>query len=186
LIRLAKKCNRARHFAYHDELTELPNRRLLLDRLKQAMAQSVRQHKQVALLFVDLDRFKSINDRFGHFAGDQLLQQVAGRLTACIRNGDTVCRYGGDEFVVMLTGIDAQESAEVLADKIRVRLSPSYLLDGHVIEMTASIGVAVYQADGQTCNDFIKQADIAMYLAKVAKRPAQQLNSNGYTEFAFR
>jgi diguanylate cyclase len=133
VIRLAKKCNRARHFAYHDELTGLPTRRLLLDRLKQAMVQSVRQHKQVALLFVDLDRFKSINDRFGHFAGDQLLQQVAGRLTACIRFGDTVCRYGGDEFVVMLTGVDAQESAAVLADKIRVRLSPSFVLDGHVI-----------------------------------------------------
>ncbi|WP_411727752.1 diguanylate cyclase domain-containing protein [Methyloglobulus sp.] len=168
LIRLAKKCMQARHLAYHDKLTGLPNRSLLLDRLKQEMVQSARQHKQVALLFIDLDKFKSVNDRFGHLAGDKLLQQVADRLAACVRYSDTVCRYGGDEFVVMLTDVDAKESAAAMKKKIRARLSASYLLDSHVIEITASIGVAIYNAGRQNCNELIKQADIAMYLAKVA------------------
>jgi diguanylate cyclase (GGDEF)-like protein len=166
LIRLAKKCALARHFGYHDELTGLPNRSLLLDRLKQAMAQSDRQHKQVALLFIDLNKFKSVNDRFGHAAGDNLLQQVAKRLSACIRTGDTACRYGGDEFVIMLPEIDGQESVASVTDKIRAHLAASYVLDGNVIEVTASIGVAFYRNDGQNCSDLIKQADLAMYLAK--------------------
>ena len=110
LNRLEKKCAQALHSSYHDELTGLPNRNLLLDRLKQAMALSDRQHKQLALLFIDLDKFKNVNDRLGHVAGDKLLQQVAGRLAVCIRYGDTACRYGGDEFVIMLPEIESQES----------------------------------------------------------------------------
>jgi diguanylate cyclase len=184
LIRLAEICMQARHFANHDKLTGLPNRSLLLDRLKQAMVQSTRQHKQVALLFIDLDKFKNINDRFGHLAGDKLLQQVAGRLAACVRYGDTVCRYGGDEFVVMLTEIDAKESAVEMTEKIRSRLSSTYVLDGHVIEMTASIGISVYQADGQNYNDLIKQADIAMYVAKVAQQQVDPIHQNN-TKIAF-
>ena len=184
LIRLAKLCIKARHFANHDKLTGLPNRSLLLDRLKQAMVQSTRQQKQVALLFIDLDKFKNINDQFGHLAGDKLLQQVAGRLAACVRYGDTVCRYGGDEFVVMLTEVDAKESAVEMTAKIRSRLSSAYVLDGHVIEITASIGISVYQADGQNCNDLIKQADIAMYVAKVAQQQVDPIHQS-YTEIAF-
>jgi diguanylate cyclase (GGDEF)-like protein len=166
LIRIAKECAQALHFGYHDELTGLPNRRLLLDRLKQAMAQSDRQHKKVALLFIDLDKFKSVNDRLGHVAGDNLLQQVAKRLSACIRTGDTACRYGGDEFLIMLPQIDGKESVASVTEKIRAYLAAPYLLDGNVIEVTASIGTAFYRADGQNCSDFIKQADLAMYLAK--------------------
>jgi len=162
-IQLAKKCAQARHFAYHDQLTGLPNRNLLMDRLKQAMVQSARQHKQVALLFIDLDGFKSVNDRLGHAAGDKLLQQVAVRLTASIRYGDTACRYGGDEFVILLPEINGHESAEVVTEKIRVHLAASYVVEGNVVAMTASIGVAVYQTGGQNCNDLIKQADMAMY-----------------------
>lgn len=185
LIRLAKKYMQACHFAYHDELTGLPNRSLLLDRLKQAMVQSVRQHKQVALLFIDLDRFKNVNDRFGHSEGDKLLQEVAERLAVFVRYGDTVCRYGGDEFVILLTGVDDKVSAEKMKEKIRARLSASYLLDGHVIEITASIGVAIYNAGRQNCNELIKQADIDMYLAKVAQQPANLISSADHTELAF-
>lgn len=170
LTRLAQKTAEARHFAYHDELTGLPNRSLLLDRLKQAMVQAERQHKQVALLLLDLDGFKDVNDEFGHAAGDKLLQQVAERLAACVRGGDTVCRYGGDEFVVMLPEIDGQETAEAVAEKIRSNLAAPYVLDGNAIAITASVGVAMYRGDEQHHSDLIKQADIAMYLAKALNR----------------
>ena len=185
LVRLAKICMQARHYAYHDKLTGLPNRSLLLDRLKQAMVQSVRQQKQLALLFIDLDKFKSVNDRFGHLTGDKLLQQVAGRLAASVRYGDTVCRYGGDEFVIILTGIEDKKSTAAMTEKIRARLSSSYVMDGHVIEMTASIGSSVYKADGQNCNELIKNADVAMYHAKVAQQPADPNSPSDYPEFAF-
>jgi diguanylate cyclase (GGDEF)-like protein len=166
LIRRRQEATQARHFAYHDELTGLPNRRLLLDRLNQAMAQGARQHKQVALLSLDLDGFKSVNDRLGHAAGDKLLQQVAERLAACTRGADTACRYGGDEFVIMLPEIDGQESAAAVAQKIRARLAAPFDVDGSVITLTASIGTAVYPVDGQNYRDLINQADIAMYRAK--------------------
>jgi diguanylate cyclase (GGDEF)-like protein len=177
LIRLAKKCAQARHFGYYDELTGLPNRSLLLDRLKQAMAQSDRQHKQVALLFIDLDKFKNVNDTLGHEAGDKLLQLVAERLTTCIRYGDTACRYGGDEFVIMLPEIDGQESVAVVTEKIRTHLATSYVVEGNVFTVNASIGIAVYRGDGQNCSELIKQADIAMYLAKQsAQHPSNPLS----------
>ena len=166
LIRIAKKYAQALHFANHDELTGLANRSLLVDRLKQAMAQSDRQHNQVALLFIDLDKFKSVNDRLGHAAGDKLLQQVAERLAACIRYGDTACRYGGDEFVIMLPEINGQENAAAVTEKIRARLAAPYVLNDNVVAITASIGVAVYRAGEQNYSDLIKQADIAMYIAK--------------------
>jgi diguanylate cyclase (GGDEF)-like protein len=171
LIRLSEKCAKAHHFGYHDELTGLPNRSLLLDRLKQAMAHSARQHKQVALLFIDLDKFKSVNDKLGHSVGDKLLQQVAERLATCIRYGDTACRYGGDEFVIMLPEIEGQENAEAVTEKIRSRLATDYVVDGNAIAITASIGVAVFRDGGQNCSDLIKQADIDMYLAKAHSSP---------------
>jgi len=166
LIRLSEKYVHALHFGYHDELTGLPNRSLLLDRLKQAIGQSARRHKQVALLFIDLDKFKCINDSLGHTAGDKLLQLVAERLTACIRYGDTACRYGGDEFVIMLPEIENQERLSAVTEKIRSNLAAPYELDGSFIEITVSIGSAVYRNDGQDCSELIKQADNAMYLAK--------------------
>jgi diguanylate cyclase len=167
LKRLAKKCAQARHSAYHDELTGLPNRSLLLDRLKQAMALSDRLHKQVALLFIDLDKFKNVNDRLGHVVGDKLLQQVAGRLSDCIRYGDTACRYGGDEFVIMLPEIENQESVTSIIDKIRAHLAAPYAVEDNVITVSASIGAAFYSLCGQKISDLIQQADNAMYHAKV-------------------
>ena len=172
LIRLAEKSAQARHFAYHDQSTGLPNRSLLLDRLTQAMIQANRQHRQLALLFLDLNGFKAVNDKFGHAVGDELLRQVSERLTSCIRGGDTACRYGGDEFIVMLPEIDGGESAASVAEKIRIRLAAPYVIDGNSMAVTASIGTAIYPSDGNTHAELIRQADIAMYLAKAAsKRP---------------
>jgi diguanylate cyclase len=166
LVRLAHNTAEVRHFAYHDELTGLPNRRLLLDRLQQAMAQAERQQKQVALLLLDLDGFKNINDQYGHETGDKLLQQVAARLAACVRASDTVCRYGGDEFIVMLPEIEGQENAETVKEKIRNNLAVPYVIEGKIIALMASVGFVAYDGDGKYCQDLIRDADVAMYLAK--------------------
>jgi len=166
VAQLEHEAVQARHLAYHDALTGLPNRTLLLDRLEQAMMQARRQHKAVGLLLLDLDRFKSVNDRFGHQAGDLLLQQVATRLLGCIRGCDTACRYGGDEFVVMLPEIDGAADAEAVEEKLRTRLSAPYQLGEQLIEMRTSIGAAVFDADGVTCDALIGAADAAMYRAK--------------------
>jgi diguanylate cyclase (GGDEF)-like protein len=165
-VRLARNAAQVRHVAYHDQLTGLPNRSLLLDRFNQAMAQGARQHKQVVLLFLDLDGFKSVNDRHGHAVGDKLLQEVAGRLAACIRVSDTACRYGGDEFVVMLPEVDGPESVATVAEKISAHLAAPYVIDGSTFKVTASIGTAVYPVDGENYGDLIQQSDIDMYRAK--------------------
>lgn len=169
LIRFARKLVQSHHLGYYDELTNLPNRRLLLNRLKQAMAQSDRRNKQIALLFIDLNKFKSINNKLGHETGDKLLQQFAERLIKSIRCGDTACRYGGDEFVVMLPEIDSIEDAAVVTDKIHSQLAMPYLVDGAIIEVSASIGTTVYRSDGRDFSELIKHADIAMYLVKTKK-----------------
>jgi len=176
-LQLARKEARVRHVAYHDELTGLPNRSLLLDRFDQAVAQGARQGRRVALLFLDLDGFKRVNDDLGHGAGDALLQQVAGRLTACIRAGDTACRYGGDEFVIMLPEIDGQESAAAVAEKIRSQLSAPYLVGGGAVTVTASIGTAVYPVDGQDYDALLQQSDIRMYRAKTRCGAAPHLQA---------
>jgi diguanylate cyclase (GGDEF)-like protein len=164
---------KVRHFAHHDELTGLPNRTLLLDRLNQALVRAKRQQKQLALLLLDLDGFKNINDRLGHAAGDKLLQRVAERLLSCVRGGDTACRYGGDEFVLLLPEVDDENRALAVAEKIRARLAKPYKVDDYSIAVTASIGVAVYPIDGMSQNDLIKQADVAMYHAKTVKGTAK-------------
>jgi len=156
----------ARRLAHHDELTGLPNRRLLLDRFKQVVAQGTRQHRPAALVFLDLDGFKSINDSLGHTVGDRILQQVAARLVACTRVSDTVCRYGGDEFVILLPEFEGQESAVAAAEKIRAHLDTPYVVDGTAIRMTISIGIAVYPVDGEEYGDLIKGSDFAMYRNK--------------------
>ena len=163
---LAQAVAQARRFSHYDQLTGLPNRTLLLDRFNQAAARAARQRKQVALLFLDLDGFKSINDMLGHSAGDRLLQQVAARLTASIRTSDTACRYGGDEFVILLPELECGESAVAATEKIRAHLAKPYLIGGTSIQVTASIGMAVYPTDGTEFDDLIQQSDAGMYCNK--------------------
>jgi len=166
LIEVERKAATAHHLACHDALTGLPNRRLLLDRLAQAMAQASRQRKRVALVFFDVDGFKAINDRLGHSNGDKLLQGVAQRLSACLRAADTACRYGGDEFIVLLPEFEGEQSAAVVEQKIRARLAAPYLVDGAMITVTLSIGTAVYPVDAKDHHDLIRLADAAMYSMK--------------------
>jgi diguanylate cyclase (GGDEF)-like protein/PAS domain S-box-containing protein len=165
------------HLAFYDHLTNLPNRRLLMDRLQQALASSARSGREGALLFIDLDHFKNLNDTLGHDIGDMLLQQVTHRLEFSIREGDTVARLGGDEFVVMLLdlsdqSLEAATQAEAVGEKILVSLSESYQLGKHVYRCTASIGVTLFSGNQQTADELMKQADIAMYQAKKAGRNA--------------
>lgn len=166
LIRAEKEAETANRLAYHDALTGLPNRRLLLDRLTLAVAQAARQKKCVALVFFDVDGFKAINDKLGHTSGDKLLQGVAQRLSACLRAADTACRYGGDEFIVLLPEIEGAQSAAVVEQKIRTCLAVPHLVDGARITVTLSIGTAVYPVDAENHLDLIKLADAAMYSTK--------------------
>lgn len=158
------------HLARHDVLTDLPNRLLLNDRLAQAIALARRQGKQLALMFLDLDRFKYINDSLGHTVGDQLLQLVAKRLTACVRSSDTVCRQGGDEFVILLADIEHTADAGLSAQKILTALVVPYFVNQHELDVTVSIGISIFPNDGQDADTLIKNADTAMYHAKASGR----------------
>jgi diguanylate cyclase (GGDEF)-like protein len=163
------------HLAFYDPLTQLPNRRLLLDRLQQALAACARSRRRGAILFLDLDDFKTLNDTRGHDVGDLLLQQVAQRLLTGVRAGDTVARLGGDEFVVMLRDLsedprEAATRAEIVGEKILVDLAPPYLLAGHEHHSTGSIGVTLFSDHRETVDDLLKRADLAMYRAKEAGR----------------
>jgi len=163
------------NLAFYDPLTQLPNRRLLLDRLHQALASSARSGREGALLYIDLDDFKTLNDTLGHDKGDLLLQQVAQRLGTCVREGDTVARLGGDEFIVMLeelsgSAADAAAQAEVVGEKILVALNQSYQLADHSYHGTPSIGVALFVDHQDSVDELLKRADLAMYQAKAAGR----------------
>lgn len=161
--------------AYYDSLTQLPNRRLLIDRLQQVLASSARSKRQCALLFIDLDNFKTINDTLGHDKGDLLLQQVAERLSTCVRAEDTVARQGGDEFVVMLKDLseipeEAALQAEVVGGKILAALNLPYQLANHLCRNTPSIGITLFDGHLESTDDLMKRADLAMYQAKAAGR----------------
>jgi diguanylate cyclase (GGDEF)-like protein/PAS domain S-box-containing protein len=163
------------NLAFYDPLTKLPNRRLLVDRLQQTLVACTRSQQQGAILFIDLDDFKTLNDTQGHDVGDQLLQQVARRLLTCVRAGDTVARLGGDEFVVLLGDLsgDPQEAAsqgEVVGEKILAALAPPYLLAGHEHHSTGSVGGTLFSNHRETVDDVLKRADLAMYRAKAAGR----------------
>jgi diguanylate cyclase (GGDEF)-like protein/PAS domain S-box-containing protein len=163
--------------AFFDALTQLPNRRLLMDRLRQAFAVSARNEQHGAIMFLDLDHFKTLNDTKGHEIGDLLLIEVAARLLSCVRDGDTVARLGGDEFVVVLETLGVKEheaatQAERVAEKIQVALSQPYQLKERTHHTTSSIGVVMFKGHGDSVEDLLKYADIAMYQAKTAGRNA--------------
>jgi diguanylate cyclase (GGDEF)-like protein/PAS domain S-box-containing protein len=150
----------------HDVLTNLPNRTLFNDRLKQAISLAERQGNQLAVLFVDLDQFKRINDSLGHAMGDKLLRSVAGRLVACIRRTDTVCRMGGDEFVILLSQVESAQDAAITARKILRAVSAPHVIDNKTLDINVSIGGSTYPADGQDPESLLSQADAAMFEAK--------------------
>lgn len=164
-----------RRLAFFDSLTGLPNRRLLMDRLKQAMVTSARTGGHGALMFLDLDQFKLLNDTQGHDVGDLLLQQTAMRLHACVRDDDSVARFGGDEFVVLLEALSKQShvaatQAEVVANKLLDAFKTPYSLNGYKHEGTTSIGIVVFRGDDESMDDLLKKADLAMYQGKSAGR----------------
>ena len=152
--------------AYHDILTDLPNRILFKDRLGLAVIQAKRKQTELAVMFIDLDRFKLVNDTLGHVKGDELLQQAAGRLKECLRKGDTLARQGGDEFTIVLPELRDRDDARMVADKFLEVLQEPFDLDGHAVHISASIGIAVYPVHGESIDELLRHADIAMYQIK--------------------
>jgi diguanylate cyclase (GGDEF)-like protein/PAS domain S-box-containing protein len=152
--------------AQYDSLTDLPNRTLFRDRLRQAISHAHRGRQKLAVLFLDLDRFKEINDSLGHAVGDRLLQSVAQRLISCVRGSDTVCRRSGDEFLILLAQVAHARDAGLAAEKILASLAEAHVIDGTELRATASIGIGIYPDDGAEADSLMKSADIAMYAAK--------------------
>ena len=173
-----------RHMAHHDALTQLPNRALLQDRIGQAIAKARRNKEVLALLFIDLDRFKLVNDSLGHPVGDRLLQAVARRLLTCTRAADTVARIGGDEFVVLLGDLDRPETARHVAQKVLEALAEPVTLDGHSLQVTPSIGICAYPNDGEDVDTLMRNADTAMYHAKQVGRNNFQFFTQSMNEAA--
>ena len=157
------------HQARHDPLTGLPNRRFLDEQLKQAIAHAAQFDRKLAVLYLDLDGFKAVNDTLGHSVGDLLLQAVAERLCGCVRTVDTVARLGGDEFAVVLVGVERPEDASLLASRIAEAIGKPYDPDGHVVTITATIGIALAPGDGKNADELLRCADIALYRAKLVE-----------------
>jgi len=171
--RLQEKLNdeaKMRYIAYHDALTGLPNREMFRQRLEAAIARSARNEQLLAVIFLDLDRFKHINDTLGHNAGDSLLKEVAERLSTCVRQTDTVGRQGGDEFTLLLDGITHVEEIEMVAQRILASLSAPFNINGHEFITSASLGISIYPFDEREIENLLKDADVAMYAAKAAGR----------------
>jgi len=168
---------RIRSLAYHDPLTGLPNRLLFNDRLSLAVAQAHRSRQRLALLFLDLDRFKVVNDSLGHAIGDRLLQETAARLATCVREGDTVARIGGDEFILLLPGVQRPVEAARVTEKVLEVLREPWSIDGHELYVTATVGIALYPDDGEDAETLVKNADTALYRAKEQGRDRYQLFS---------
>lgn len=175
---------RMSYLAQHDSLTDLPNRLLLNDRLAQAMASALRREIKLALLFLDLDHFKHINDSLGHAIGDRLLQSVAKRLLGCVRSSDTVSRQGGDEFVILLSQVMHAQDAAVSAEKILLALNQPHDIGDHEIHITASIGIVTYPDDATDDETLLNNADFAMYQAKNSGRNNYQFFQSGLSATA--
>jgi len=157
------------HLAYYDNLTDLPGRALFYDRLKQSITHARRDQHELALLYIDLDRFKAVNDTLGHDAGDELLKMVAARLKACVRESDTAARLGGDEFVVILPKVDGCDNVIAVADKIVDAISSKFVLapTNREVVIGVSIGIAMYPQDAEDSEELVRAADSAMYAAKL-------------------
>ena len=165
------------HMAHHDPLTSLPNRLLFHDRLEHALQRAARDKQQLAILFIDLDRFKNVNDTLGHHIGDQLLQQVAGALTDKLRDGDTLARLGGDEFIVLLENVNGEFGAGHVAEKLMSMFEQPFMVADYELFVTGSVGISIYPNDATDLNMLIRNADVAMYQAKARGR-------NGYQFYA--
>ena len=155
-----------RTLAYHDELTGLPNRSLLYDRLGVAIRHARRESTRVALLFLDLDDFKTVNDSYGHGFGDRFLVELASRVRGSVRAGDTVARFGGDEFVVLLDAVNGTADAAQVATKVLEAVQAPFRLDGHEVSVVASVGMSLFPDDGASCEELLRRADAAMYRDK--------------------
>lgn len=173
---------RIRHMALHDALTGLPNRTLLEDRLSQAIALACRNRKRVAVFMLDLDRFKNVNDSFGHYIGDRLLESVSGRLRACLRESDIVARLGGDEFVVALPMVDTDKEVRGVVRKVLSALTEPFQIEGHELRIGASMGVCEYPTHGENSGALLQAADTAMYEAKRNARGTFQFFTPDLTE----
>ena len=166
MLQLERNRQLERYLAYHDTLTELPNRQLFYDRLRHAFGHASRHSNKLAVLFLDLDGFKAINDTHGHAFGDSVLQAVAQRLKALVRKSDTVARLGGDEFTIVLSELQERTNASLVAAKILEQLAAPFHLDGKEFFISTSIGISVYPDDGQDIDSLVRAADTAMYQAK--------------------
>jgi diguanylate cyclase (GGDEF)-like protein len=174
-----------RFIATHDPLTELPNRSMFNERLRHALNQSTRYTRGLAVMFIDIDRFKVVNDSLGHSAGDRLLQDCAKRLTECLRESDIVARLGGDEFVVMIENFTGPRDAIAVAQKVLVALAKPFFVDGQEFLMSASIGISTFPDDGADVETLVKNADIAMYRAKDQGRNNYQFYSAQMNKHTF-
>lgn len=161
--------NRLWQLANHDALTGLPNRMLLMDRMEQLLARMQRQGKHLAVMFLDLDDFKQINDTYGHEVGDELLKFVAERLLSAVRTDDTVARMSGDEFIILLDSVDNLDALEIVSQKIQLKLAEEFKIDGQQVHVRTSTGIAIYPEDGDTPDALIRQADLRMYADKQAR-----------------
>ncbi len=176
-ITARKKAEASIHkLAYYDVLTGLPNRSLCMNRLQKALPQARRDERLMALLFIDLDRFKEVNDQYGHAVGDKLLNAVGLRLASCIRQNDTLARFGGDEFIMLISGLKVAEDLRSVAEKILVIMAEPFCIDQNRFDVSTSIGIALYPQDGEDTDLLLKRADMAMYVAK-------DMGRNGYCFF---
>jgi diguanylate cyclase (GGDEF)-like protein len=163
--------------AYHDSLTGLPNRILFNDRLEMALASVKRSKQKIAVLFIDFDGFKKINDTLGHSIGDALLEAVGARLKSCLRQEDTVARLGGDEFVLILPEINSRDAAGILASKLLKAIRPAFMIEDKEVKITLSIGISLFPDNEDTVKILIKRADEALYLAKNSGRDCYRFYS---------